>query len=497
LFTSGDFQPHGYCYQWNTGLVWLNILSDVLIALAYFTIPFTLLWLIRKRRDLPFSWMFALFGVFIVACAATHVMEVWNLWHAQYWLAGAIKAITAAASVPTAILLARLMPQALQLPSASQWMEANTALKASEERLQMAVEAAQLGAWDLDLINDRAFRSLRHDQIFGYDSLQPEWGVEIAATHVVPEDRERFRSRLAQAFQSNNFFLECRINRPDHSLRWISAHGRVHRDLAGKPVRMTGVIADITERKQAEQELEGHRRELARSNSELAAANKELESFSYSVSHDLRAPLRAIDGFSHALLEDSSDRLDDAGKAHLNRIRAGTQRMGLLIDDLLNLSRLSRAQMCRQSVDISALAVSVADGLRKAQPERHIELRIEDGLSATADPGLLRVVLENLLGNAWKFTSKRASAHIEFGMSRGNGTLAYFVRDNGAGFDPAYADRLFGAFQRLHAMSEFAGTGIGLATVQRIVHRHGGRIWAESAVDHGATFYFTLSETIS
>jgi len=230
---------------------------------------------------------------------------------------------------------------------------------------------------------------------------------------------------------------------------------------------------------------------------ELERKNKELEAFSYSVSHDLRAPLRSIDGFSHALLEDSADRLDEAGKTHLNRIRAAAQRMGSLIDDLLNLSRLSRAEMHMQSLDISALACSIAGDLQKAQPERQIELRIEAGLWATADPGLLRVVLENLLNNALKFTSKRDSAHIEFGMARGNGTPAYFVRDDGAGFDPLYADRLFGAFQRLHAMGDFPGTGIGLATVQRVVHRHGGRIWAESAVNHGATFYFTLSEAAS
>jgi signal transduction histidine kinase len=254
---------------------------------------------------------------------------------------------------------------------------------------------------------------------------------------------------------------------------------------------------EVTERKQAEEALEQHRVDLARSNVELTAANEELESFSYSVSHDLRAPLRTIDGFSHALLEDCADRLDDAGKTHLNRIRAATQRMGLLVDDLLNLSRFSRTKMHTQSLDISALACSVASDLLKAQPKRQIDLRIEDGLKTTADPGLLRVVLENLLSNAWKFTSKRDSAHIEFGMARGNGTPAYFVRDNGAGFDPAYADRLFGAFQRLHAMTDFPGTGVGLATVQRIIHRHGGRIWAESAVDRGATFYFTLTETAS
>ena len=245
---------------------------------------------------------------------------------------------------------------------------------------------------------------------------------------------------------------------------------------------------EIEERKRVETEIQGV-------NTQLFAANKELEAFSYSVSHDLRAPLRTIDGFSHALLEDCADRLDDEGKAHLNRIRSATQRMGLLIDDLLNLSRLSRAELHTQSLDISALASTIACDLQKAQPERQIELRIEEGLKTMADPGLLRVVLENLLSNAWKFTSKRESAHIEFGMAVGNGTPAFFIRDDGAGFDPAYADRLFGVFQRLHAMTEFAGTGVGLATVQRIVQRHGGRIWAESAVDRGATFYFTLGET--
>lgn len=372
------------------------------------------------------------------------------------------------------------------------------ALKVSEERLQTAVEAAQLGIWDLDLVNDRAYRSLRHDQIFGYETLQPEWGAEIAASHVVPEDRELFRSSFAEAFKTNGFSLECRIcHAGDNSLRWISAQGRVYRDLEGNPASMMGVVADVTKRKQAEHDAQGQRQELIRSNANLAAANKELESFSYSVSHDLRAPLRTIDGFSHALLEDCADKLDEESKTNLNRIRAAAQRMGLLIDDLLNLSRLSRTEMHMRSIDISALTESIASDLRTANPDREIEVRIEAGLKTTADPGLLRAVMENLLSNAWKFTSKRACAHVEFGMSVGNGTPAYFVRDDGAGFDPKYADRLFGAFQRLHAMTEFAGTGVGLATVQRIVHRHGGRIWAESAVDRGATFYFTLNESVS
>jgi PAS domain S-box-containing protein len=368
------------------------------------------------------------------------------------------------------------------------------ALKASEERLQMAVEAAQLGIWDLDLATDRAFRSLLHDQIFGFDTLQPEWGAEIAMTHVVPEDREAFKASFEEAFRTNRFLMECRIHRGiDQELRWISAQGLVYRDREGKPARLMGIVADITDRKQGEQEKERRREELSRSNAELAAVNKELESFSYSVSHDLRTPLRTIDGFSQVLIEDCAGQLDDAAKSHLQRIRAATQRMGALIDDLLNLSRISRAELSMQNVDLSALVRSVASELQAAHPERCVELQIEDGLRASADAGLVRIALENLMDNAWKFTSKRGLAHVEFGATPVNGAVAYFVRDDGAGFDPVYASRLFGAFQRLHSVTEFEGTGVGLATVQRIVRRHGGRIWAESAMDRGATFFFTLN----
>jgi signal transduction histidine kinase len=231
---------------------------------------------------------------------------------------------------------------------------------------------------------------------------------------------------------------------------------------------------------------------IADRTAQLTAANQELEAFSYSVSHDLRAPLRGIDGFSQALLEDCAARLDEQGKSHLRRIRAATQRMGLLIDDLLNLSRVTRTEIRKERVDLSALARSIAVELRRSQPNRQVVFRIEDGLASQADPRLLRIALVNLLGNAWKFTSKCPAARIEFGKSDRNDASAYFVRDNGAGFDPAYADGLFGAFRRLHATQEFPGTGVGLAIVQRIIHRHGGQVWAEGAVARGATFYFTL-----
>ncbi|HLZ51953.1 MAG TPA: PAS domain S-box protein [Candidatus Acidoferrum sp.] len=761
LFLSSGFQPHGFCYQWNTGLVWLNVLSDLTIGLAYFAIPVILLWFIRKRTDLPFGWMFGLFGVFIIACGGTHVMEVWNLWHTQYWLAGAIKAITATASILTAGLLVRVMPQAVDLPGTQQWRQANSALqqevhehkdlelelrlreakyreiaelldlthdailvcnlrnevmfwnkaaetlygwrqeeakgKAMHELLQTVfprplaeinAEVLENGYWEGELLHRRRdgtvltissrwavrrddsgdpvailesnrdmtrqkreqerFKNLleaapdamvsvnqageiqlvnsQTEKLFGYsreeilgkpvEILVPqrfrgrheahrgeyselpvrramgaglelyglrkdgtEFAVEISLSPIetmegaltisairdisdrkkteealrqseelfrllvsgvedyailmldregrvvswnngaerikgyraeeilgqhfsrfyAPEDVERGKPVLALKLAAENggFNDEGWRVRKDGTRFWANVAITALHDEKGQLRGFGKVTRDSTERKQSQDALERQRNELARSNAEMTAANRELEAFSYSVSHDLRAPLRSIDGFSLALLEDYSEKLDDEGKKHLERVRAATQRMGTLIDDLLDLARVTRASMRLETVNVSEAATEVAEGLQKAQPSRKVEIRIEEGLEAIVDSHLLRIVLENLLGNAWKFTSKHASACIEFGRTTHNGTSAFFVRDDGAGFDSAYADRLFGAFQRLHAMTDFPGTGVGLATVQRIIHRHGGRIWAESSVGRGATFYFTLANSTS
>jgi light-regulated signal transduction histidine kinase (bacteriophytochrome) len=231
---------------------------------------------------------------------------------------------------------------------------------------------------------------------------------------------------------------------------------------------------------------------LRRAKDAADAANRELEAFSYSVSHDLRAPLRAIDGFSLALVEDYRNLLDDRGCDYLQRVRSATQRMAQLIDDLLKLSRLTRGEVEFEVVDLSRVAGGIAAELQNSQPGRRVTFRIEDGLTARCDARLIKVVLENLLGNAWKFTGKKESATIEFGAMQTGGTSAYFVRDDGAGFDMAFSDKLFATFHRLHLEKEFPGTGIGLSIVQRIIRRHGGSVWAEGAVERGATIHFTL-----
>lgn len=248
----------------------------------------------------------------------------------------------------------------------------------------------------------------------------------------------------------------------------------------------------IHQRWVSEEKIRALNERLKQQNISLAALNKELEAFSYSVSHDLRAPLRSIDGFSRILLEDHSKKLDVEGQVYLQRIRAAADSMAQLIEDLLNLARVTRAEIQREDVDLSELAEKAAAGLRQSEPDRQVDMVIAPGLIARADLRLARVVMENLLSNAWKFTAKHAHARIDVGRQAKDGRTVFFVRDDGAGFDMAYASKLFGAFQRLHSHSEFPGTGIGLATVQRIINRHEGVIWAEGAVERGATFYFTL-----
>lgn len=300
-------------------------------------------------------------------------------------------------------------------------------------------------------------------------------------------------------------FLQRVVTEPISHLAETAHRVSTDKDYATRAVKTThdevgtlidGFNAMLTEIQRRDAELLEAQalleRRVAERTAQLEAANKELESFSYSVSHDLRTPLRGIDGFGQILLEDYSSKLDDQGKEYLQRLRAASQRMAQIIDDLLKLARVSRSELNLEEVDLGALAQDVAEKIRAQYPERNVHLDIATGLIARVDVRLLRIALENLLGNAWKFTGRQDQARIEFGATEQNGKPTFFVRDNGAGFDMTYVNKLFGAFQRLHDIKEFPGTGIGLATVQRVVQKHGGRIWAEAAVNGGATFYFTL-----
>jgi PAS domain S-box-containing protein len=287
---------------------------------------------------------------------------------------------------------------------------------------------------------------------------------------------------------------------PDGKETWVSTTKVPLRNTEGENIGIFGISRDITERKRTEQAIRRLNDDLAWQSIQLQAANKELEAFTYSVSHDLRAPLRAVHGFGQALLNKHAASLGDQGKHYLSRIQDNTSRMGQLIDDLLSLARLSRREMKQDVVNLTELAREIGSELRAQEPGREVNFEVENGLEERGDAGLIRIVLQNLLGNAWKFSSTRQQAYIHFGITTpslsgrdAEGEVRiYCIRDNGVGFDMTYANKLFGAFQRLHSEAEFPGTGIGLATVQRIIHRHGGRVWAEAQPERGATFYFTL-----
>ena len=375
LFSSENYMPHGHCYLWQPGLLWLHVISDSIITLAYFSIPITLIFFVKKRRDLGFPWVFVCFAIFILACGSSHIMEIVNVWIPYYWLEGIIKAITAIFSIVTAILLFKMMPLALALPSPS-------ALKIINDQLRKEIE-------------------------------------------------ERVRIEI----------------------------------------------------------------DLEHNNKELARVNAELNAFSYSVSHDLRAPLRSMDGFSQVLLEDYAEKIDQQGQDALHRIRKASQKMGLLIDDILRLSQVSMTNIKLEPVDLSQLAGEISMLIQNEYPERSVNWIIAEGMVINADRPLIKIVLQNLMENAWKFTGKTPAAEIRIGCELTDDRVDYFVEDNGAGFDVASAKLLFTPFQRFHQASDFNGTGIGLALVQRIIRRHQGDIWAKSEIGKGTTIAFCLNSS--
>jgi signal transduction histidine kinase len=383
LFSTSGFMPHGMCFEWNSNVIGLHVVSDAVIALAYYSIPITLLYFVRKRRDLVFDWMFVCFALFIVACGTTHLMEILNIWKPTYWLSGLIKAITALLSIVTAILLIKLVPQALQIPSPAQLRESNTALQ-----------------------------------------------NEVAE-----------RTKVLQN------------------------------------------VALLNEK-------------LVQQTSSLEASNKELETFSYSVSHDLRGPLRHINGYLQLLMEDPSA-LGEERTRYAVKIERSAAHMELLIDNLLSFSQAGKAVLRQEKVDSGALVEQTREDLAPDVQDRPIEWRIGKLPTVMADRTLFKQVWVNLLGNAIKYSRNRKPAVISVSCKEKPAEYEFLVQDNGTGFDMRYVDKLFGVFQRLHSPEEFEGTGIGLANVQRIVNRHGGRIWAESELDAGARFFFTLPKGTS
>lgn len=371
-------------------------------------------------------------------------------------------------------------------------------LRQSERRFHATFEQAAVGIAHVALNGRYLEVNRRLCEILGYpgEAIVKLRHAELTHIEDVEADSEQIAALMRGEIQT--FASEKRYRRAAGDYVWVRVTVSLAFGERGEPDYFIFVVEDISERKHFERQVSQLNEQLLQRvlerTGELSAVNGELEAFSYSVSHDLRAPLRSIDGFSQALEEDYGDKLDEVGKTLLGRVRGASQRMAQLIDDLLNLSRITRTKMQPREVDLSELIHQEINILRERGLSAAVDFIVEPGVHVRGDPELLRHAICNLYGNAVKFTSKTAQPRIEFGSCETENGRACFVRDNGAGFDMAYAGRLFGAFQRLHSAAEFEGTGIGLVTVQRIIHRHGGRIWAEGEIDKGATFYFKLPD---
>ena len=372
----------------------------------------------------------------------------------------------------------------------------NRALQDSQERYRQMVESVNSVIFRLDAEGQLIFLNAAWKRLSGYEIAQSLGRPLIDFLH--PDDREGARQKFGAIVHTpaGQCVCQLRLRTRTGEMRWTELSGDVVSDTRDAGWSMAGTIEDISARKVAELTLRNLNQELESRvrmrTSELEASNRELEAFSYSVSHDLRAPLRAIDGFAHVLADDLADRLDDDARKHLERIHRACERMAHLIDALINLASLTRQPLHKETFDLSELARAIIDELRAEDPAREVEVQITQGLIVSADKVLLHDMLENLLRNAWKFTAPTPRARIVFGAVREEDRLTFHVEDNGVGFDMAYAGQLFRPFQRLHDATDFPGTGIGLATVQRIVQRHEGRIWVDSRPDGGTCFRFTL-----
>jgi len=364
-------------------------------------------------------------------------------------------------------------------------------LQKSETHLRSAQRIGKLGSWEYVPKTGQIIWSEEVFRIFGLDQTKGEPSYEVLQGLLHPDDREHHNQILEKAIALGEpFDLECRMLRSDGEFVYLKSRGEIIASSDNTVPHLLGTLLDITDLKQSELNM-------LKTQAQLEASNHELEAFAYSVSHDLRAPLRAINGFSNALLEDYGHCFDRQAKDYFDRIQKNVDRMESLINNLLRLSRVSRSEMKYEPVDLSQLVRQQLEDLREAEPDRSVEFIVTPNVVVLCDCTLMQMVISNLLQNAWKFTSHCPQAHIEFGIiQEASHPPICFVRDNGAGFDMTYSKQLFGIFQRLHDADEFPGTGIGLATVQRAIQRHGGRVWAEGAVGRGATVYFTLPKSL-
>ncbi|WP_303831325.1 ATP-binding protein [Asticcacaulis taihuensis] len=483
--SANGFMPHGYCFLWQPGVLWLHVLSDLAIAIAYFGIPLALIYFIRKRRDLPFQRVFVLFGAFILLCGCTHLLSIWVLWHPNYIFEGWVKAATAVVSIATLVMVIRLMPQLLTLPSPAQLREVNTKLESmyrqSEENSRAVIDNVLDGVITIDEHDRiRSFNAACED-MFGYQASEVI-GRPISLLMPDPTYTEHDRyvseylpidagARAVQARRKDGTGFSADLA--------VSAF-----EVDGKP-HYTGIIRDITKAKQAE----AARQKLLK---RLTDSNTELERFAYVASHDMQEPLRMVLNFSQIIAHDYADKLDDDGREYLKIIGDSAGRMRDMVQDLLEYARLDKDSGRYGQVDLRVELAHVLENLRTLTKESQAVITY-DPLPVICGNGVqLMRLMQNLIANAIKYQKPRRLPVVHVGCEDDGDYWRISVRDNGMGIEDAFIDQIFEPFRRLHSWEGIQGSGLGLSVCRKIVESHGGRIWAVSEPDTGSTFFFTI-----
>ena len=500
--TGGDFMPHGFCFLWRPDVLWLHVISDAIIALSYFCIPFALVYFVRKRTDVPFRAVFWLFGAFILLCGTTHLLSIWVLWHPNYYTEGAVKALTAIASIGTALMVVKLMPEALQFPSPQQLRDANTQLQAANDKLEVLYsESQERGRVTLGAVVDNVM-----DGVFTIDEDRRITSVNAACTAIFGYSAEELvgmdaRDLAADSYKANHeaFFVEARrlkdaevgsggprdATAQHKDGREISVQATVSAfNIQGKRY-FCSVVRDVTKIKQAEE----NRQKLLK---RLTESNTELERFAYVASHDMQEPLRMVLNFSEIIAKDYSERLDDEGREYLKIVGDSALRMRDMVADLLDYARLGGDGMRQAPVDMTLELAHVEENLGALVRESAADISSDKLPIITGNAVQLMRMMQNLVANAIKYQPAGRRPVIHVGVQDDGDNWLFFVRDNGLGIDQAFIEQIFDPFRRLHTWDAVKGTGLGLSVCRKIVDNHGGRIWATSTPGAGSIFYFTL-----